>query len=270
MKRAHKLKPVNKAWIGLIFIGNGIVAVASGMYGFMESYLYLLGCLILGVVLINIILSVRTGNGAYLVTSLHYLVITAIIWAFADYNWKLLNVLKFTFCFTCFWLLYVGLTRKLKWRKREILELAAYPVNDVANGFTYRPQPVGKAEYDKAEIEKFAKFILKNLIAVPYVEDNRIVFVVTDEKISHLLKLRNDYSEDTYVSFSYDGNISVHIAKQDYLKYKDELSFDKLCTSLGNLFREFLELYMKGEDVRIIDKMNELRLNPFTGGVIGF
>jgi len=33
---------------------------------------------------------------------------------------------------------------------------------------------------------------------------------------------------------------------------------------MGNLFKEFFELFLKGEEVRIIDKLDSLKINIFT------
>jgi hypothetical protein len=41
-----------------------------------------------------------------------------------------------------------------------------------------------------------------------------------------------------------------------------DLDFDQLCQSLGDLFGEFLELSKQGQESRIIDRMNALRLFP--------
>jgi hypothetical protein len=166
--------------------------------------------------------------------------------------------------------MYLGLSRKLKWRRDELLELAAQPVDTVTNGYTSRPQPAGKVESDKNLIINFADFVLKNLIAVPYIENERVVFVITERYRKHITNLLTDYTGESYVAFDFDGSVSVNITKQDYLKYKDELSFDKLCSSMGDLFISFFEKYRKKEESRIIDSMNELKLNPFTGALVGF
>ena len=152
--------------------------------------------------------------------------------------------------------------RKIKWRYREVLELAALPVKDTLNGFTGRPRAAGKANYTEEELKQFTKFIAKNMIAIPYKQKNAVVFLLA-MKLIHKLGMPTDFSKYSYVSFDYDGNITVNIGKNDYLKYKDQLTFDQLCESLGQLFNEFLELFKRGEGVRIIDRMNNLRLNPF-------
>ena len=80
----------------------------------------------------------------------------------------------------------------------------------------------------------------------------------------HRIGLRNDYTDFTYIIFDDKGNVSVHIAKQDYLKYHHQLSFDQLCDSLADRFIEFLELYKTGEGSRILDRLNSLKLSPFS------
>jgi len=65
------------------------------------------------------------------------------------------------------------------------------------------------------------------------------------------------------VAIDYEGNISVNITQEDYLLFKQDLDFDQLCQSLGNVFVEFLEYSKSGQETRIIDRMDSLRLNPF-------
>jgi len=270
MRRINKLKPVDYAWLGLIFIGNGVLAGAAVIYGFLNSYLYLLLSAIFTIVLINIVFSIRTKNLFYLVTALHYTIISLYFVAVIIENSQLLNLMRISFLFSLFFLLYLGLTRKLKWRKRELLEMAAENIKVAPGSFTNRPKPLEKKQYTRSELIGFSKFLFKKLIAVPYYEEKSVVFVVTNKYTNHVLNLRNNYSEETHVTFGFDGSISVSIAKKDYLKYKEELSFDQICYSLGELFIGFLELYKKNETVRIIYRMDRLKFNPFFGGIIGF
>ena len=51
---------------------------------------------------------------------------------------------------------------------------------------------------------------------------------------------------------------------EDYLDYKEDLAFDQLCNSLNDVIIEFIRLYNEGSEVRIIDKMDNLRINVFT------
>lgn len=73
----------------------------------------------------------------------------------------------------------------------------------------------------------------------------------------------SNYENETWILFDYDGNVTVHISKKDYLEYKETLSFDQLCESMGNLFKEFFELFLKGEEIRIIDKLDSLKISIF-------
>lgn len=134
---------------------------------------------------------------------------------------------------------YWTFSRKTKWRYREILELAAVPVEDITNGYTSRPKPTGKAEYTPFEITGFANFLKKNLVFIPYFEKDRTVLSLA-MTFKHRMGLRKDYSDFTYVIFDNEGNVSVHIAKQDYLKYQHQLSFDQLCDSLARENRGWL------------------------------
>ncbi len=149
-------------------------------------------------------------------------------------------------------------SKRIAWRYREILELAAKPIDESADGFTPRPFPAGTAQYSKEEILGFTKFMIKHVIAYPFVEKDRIVLVIPENMFAYMLLLKRGYKKDTYVTFDFDGNVTVSIAKKDYQKYKEEFTFDQLCSSLGNLFIEFLELYQKNQSHEIINRLNRI------------
>jgi len=137
---------------------------------------------------------------------------------------------------------YLFVSKKLKWRTREILELAAMPVSDQKNGFSGRPLPSGKIKGTSFEIKSFADFLQKNLIAFPYFEGEKVVFSLLSS-YSKRIGIKQGYADESWVSFDEDGNVAVLITK--------------------NLFVEFFELYKNGDGVRIIDRFNALKLNPF-------
>jgi hypothetical protein len=172
-------------------------------------------------------------------------------------------VLMYGFMMTTF---YLTFNRKLKWRGQEVFELAAMPVEDTGNSYTPRPRPAGKTQVSKTEMIRFVDFITSNLIAFAFREDNRIVFVpaLPRKDYPYLLGMKTDYLEDTWVAIDYDGNVSVNITEEDYLLFKQDLNFDQICESLGGVFIEFLDLSREGRESQIIDKMNALRLNPFS------
>ena len=159
---------------------------------------------------------------------------------------------------------YLAFNRKLRWRGEEVFELAALPVEDIGDSFSARPRPAGNVAVSKTEMIRFVEFMTKNLIAFAFREENRVVFVLTlpGNDLPYLLGIKKDYLEDTWVAIDYDGNITVNITEEDYLLFKMDLDFDQLCQSLGDLFSEFLELSKQGQDSRIIDRMNALRLFP--------
>jgi len=164
------------------------------------------------------------------------------------------------------WLVYLVSTRKLKWRGREILELAAAPVETTVDGYTARPHPVGQVTYSKPEILEFAAFAVRHLMVMPYLEKNRVVLVPVrmGKEFGILYKLNYNYTNETWIAFDFDGKVAVNISREDYLEYQDEFAFDQLCESLGNLFIEFLELYQKGNGSRIIDRMDAMKICVFS------
>jgi hypothetical protein len=160
--------------------------------------------------------------------------------------------------------LYMVVNRKLRWRGEEIFELAALPVEEISDNFTARPRPAGRVPISKTEMIRFVEFMTTNLIAFAFREENRVVFVLTlpGNDLPYLLGIKKDYLKDTWVAIDYEGNITVNITEEDYLLFKMDLDFDQLCQSLGDLFGEFLELSKQGQESRIIDRMNALRLFP--------
>jgi hypothetical protein len=152
---------------------------------------------------------------------------------------------------------YMIYKKKLKNYYKSILELAARPVDDTQNGFTPRPYPVGTAEYSPQEITEFGKYCSKNLIAMPYLEENKVILVLAIDKLKDILWSRKNYTESTYISFDAHGKVEVNIAENEYRKYKDELTFDHLCASLGNLFIEFLNSFRDNNSGEILKRLNQ-------------
>ncbi len=163
-------------------------------------------------------------------------------------------------------LIYLVLTRKAKWRGREIFELAAEAVEETGDGYTSRPRPVGKLDYSPQQLHSFARFCARNLIALPYLTSKNITLVPVKmgEEYSRLLGLSGDYRDATWVNFDVNGEVSVHLAQKDYLDYREPLAFDQLCTALGQVFIDFFGLHNKGEGVRAIDRMDELKIAFFS------
>jgi hypothetical protein len=136
-------------------------------------------------------------------------------------------------------------------------------VDEAGNGYTSRPRPVGKVEYSLQQMQAFSHFCARHLIALTYVTSKNITLVPIKmgEEFGRLLGLSVDYRDATWVNFDVNGEVSVHIAQKDYLDYREPLAFDQLCTSFGQVFIDFIELYNKGEGVRVIDRMDDLKLS---------
>jgi len=209
----------------------------------------------------------RTMNPGYLVYSVFFLSLTALAYTIGFEGFegnKTILLVQVCICiiFTI-WLYYLIFTRRLKFRTREIFELAARNLNESTDSFSERPYPAGKSDYSKDDIYAFSLFLKKNLIAIPFYEADRVVLSL-DTSYGRVYGFNKHYNSQTWVSFDFEGNILVTFAMKDYLGYKEELTYDQLCESLGKLFIHFLDLYLKGKEVMIIDQLNELKLNPMT------
>lgn len=266
----RKLKP-EKSVIGLVpavttmivFIALWLVWDRDTAYGFMAFALLGFGVLLF-------ITYLRIGNAGFLFNALFILLGGLTTGALHDSVWHFGPVLMeiLLACQLCSLVItiYLVVTRKYKWRGREILETAATPIDETRDGFTPRPHPLGRADYSQRELMEFARYVRRRMIALPYVKDDRVIFVplTMARSLIHLYGWKVNLADETWVSFDFGGNVSVNIARKDYLKYREDLSFDQLCQSLGRLFIEFLERYKRGEGARIVSSLNALRENPFT------
>jgi hypothetical protein len=170
------------------------------------------------------------------------------------------------FIFFTVWMNYVGYRKKLKYKGRELMELAAWDVEEGPDTYTERPRPAGVVEYSKYDIIDFGNQLKKILVCYPFVEENRVILVPIKmgNEFELLYKPKYNYISKTWISFDFDGQVSVHISKKDYLDYKDDLSFDSLCKSLGQLMITFADFYMKGDKVRITDRLNAVKMGLFS------
>lgn len=242
----------------LFGIRVGLITLAIGMWVFALFYLYTF---------------IRTGNTPQLIVCADGLFFGMML-LFFEPNTGLYNTEEIEFRVAYYsGILFFGvilislvLSRRFKWRGREVFELTAESIEEVGNGYTSRPRPVGKVEYSQQEIRDFTKFLSRHLIALPYLttKNTTLVIVKMGEEFGRLLGLSGDYRDATWVNFDADGNVSVHIAQKDYLDYREPLAFDQLCNSLGQLFIDFFELHKRGEGIRVIDRMDDLKIPVFS------
>lgn len=163
-------------------------------------------------------------------------------------------------------LVFVLLTRQAKWRGRDLLELAAQPIDEISEGYSQRPHPVGRCEFSRQEVLDFARFARRKLIAMTYVEPERVVFVPVKmgTEFGYLFSRNRDYSNDTWVAFASDGQVSVNISQADYFAFRDDFDFDQLCRSLAEIFIDFLRMYRKGQETRIMDRLDAMKIGVFS------
>jgi hypothetical protein len=264
----RKLKP-DRSITGLIPVFTLVLILALvSVWAGIEVGMRVGGMLVLLYAGYNFYIFWWTRNTGYLLAIL-YLVFGGLFLAtFPPYFGNSFDPLNKTFMFlalasgSALWMMLM--TRRFKWRGREVFELAAEPVDESVDGFTARPRPAGQVDASRDEIMAFARFAGSRLIALPYVETERVVLAIVKFGDEFRHTLRRDYMAETWVAIDFDGNVSVHIAQRDYLDYRDTLSFDQLCASLGNLFVDFVALFCRGEGVRIIDRMDALRISVFS------
>lgn len=229
-------------WANLAFVGFtvlGLIAFSrTRSVGYLAATLYLLAC--------TLMLAVRNG----IIPGHH-----EIAPAFA-----LLLFVSIIF------LVFMLLTRQIKWRGRDILELAAQPVGSEADAYTGRPHPAGTAEYSQGELLDFAAFARRKLLAMSYLEPERVVFVLVKmgKEFKYLYRRQPDFADDTWIAFDRHGNISVSISEADYASYREDLDHDQLCRSLADVFLEFFDMHRKGRDERILDRLDAMKIGLFS------
>ena len=227
-----------------LFILFALIAMVSFTIGILEMLIF-----------------IRTKNLSFLVLTLFLFSCSSLSTTFVMFGYPFTNpVILLLFMVTIIllvWVLILAFTKRFRWRSREILELAALPVEEASAGYTPRPFPVGKVSSPQSKIVEFARFIHKNLIAIPYIQNGSIIMSI-NTNLERQIGLLTDFLDTTWVSFDKDGNVAVYISRADYSKYKDSFSFDQLCGSLGNLFIEFHDYFINGNESRIIEKLDSI------------
>lgn len=234
-----------------------LLVVLTFLYGF-SMILFSPFCIAYSV--LSLLLFIRTRNMGYMVKSLMFLFLSVffILLLFIGYHILTLVFGGLSLIFMVLLFILIGI-RDYKWRTTEMLELAAMPVKEVKNGYTMRPMPAGKADFEWNELLRFSRFIRRNLISVPYHDKDKVIFSLNRSRLK-LISFSSDYIQDSWVSFDKSGQISVHISKDDYKMYKDNYAFDQLCNSLGNLYSEFFELFRENRESEIIKQIDIIRV----------
>jgi len=141
---------------------------------------------------------------------------------------------------------------RIKVHFRKIFELAARSIKGIEDGFTGRPYPVGKWQYTMKDIQDFSRFLHKKMIAFPRYYPNKIVLSFSTKLVD---PKKQDPAKSSFISFDPAGNIIVNISREDYDQYKEGLTFDQLCQSLSEVFKDLFERFKKGDQESIITLM---------------
>jgi len=261
MEQAYKIRPAH--WLTQIVVPVIVLSALALLFGlwvgeniFRTVLIFIFGAM----ALLHTLWTVRLRNRRYAVPMLFYL-FSALTFAAVSADLEPIVIVLLAVSALLFFLFFMlQLTgRKIKWRQREMLELAARVVDTASNGYTDRPYPLGKVEADRAQLRDFAQFLLKHTIAYPVFSTSGLVLVLPRSMTGYLLGLKKKAVNETSVAFSQNGEMSVRIAEKDYSCYREQLTFDQLCASLGRLMLDFLELYKEDRQGEIIDRLNGLR-----------
>lgn len=260
MEDAKEIKPVS--WIVHILVPiillSGLFSLIGLVYG-EWTFRFVLAGLLATAAFIELITLLRTRNPVYLIPLIFYAA-DALVFYLPPAAPPVVTIVVAGTALLSFILLLIALfTRRLKWRYREVLEMAAGSVTGTADGFTNRPYPAGQVDSTLDDIRDFARFLLKHAVAFPVFEPDRVILLIPNNMFLCIMGLKRGYSGGTYVSFDSQGNVTVKIARKDYERYTDELTFDQLCGSFAALFLDFLKLYQAGDAGKIIARLNALK-----------
>lgn len=260
----RKMKPAKIYMIFLVPLGLLSVSIFFSMFFDMAGFFIPIGIFFWVLAVYNFILFLRTQYKKILVLVAFFfdagILSFSIIYLNRGGDCAISILFLFATLFFLVWTINLTLNKKLKFRGRDILELAAQPVEGADNGFTGRPFPVGKTQYDSHQILDFTEFVRENMLALPFVGNDRVVFVqiMPEKEMSFVLGLKSDFSNTTWIAFEFDGNVTVNISRRDFYNFVEMLSFEQLNESLGNLWIEFIEMYRHGDGKRIAERLNQV------------
>ena len=171
--------------------------------------------------------------------------------SFLSIGTYLVHVLILVLFLVLLWPVIYG-HEKLEANARRLFKLASELIYESSDGFTDRPFSAGKLDASNEDILGFIRFLSGRKIGKAFYHEKNVYLAFSLGKSP--LKV-DDPQEISYVRFDKDKNMSVHISKFDYRQYKERLSFDQLCGSLGNVFKRFYKYYHDGNDTRIITEL---------------
>ncbi|NPD47470.1 MULTISPECIES: hypothetical protein [unclassified Lentimicrobium] len=274
MSPIKKLKSGSSIKVFIPAIISFIILALSSIFLGIEIGLKMLGGIIIIYALISLgFYYLQTRSNVYLVSSSYLLAFGFVLFTLQTQHTgnhpivfpPISRLFLVWMILSWIWLFYMMVTGQTRWKGNHILELAAIGVESSNDAYTERPFPVREIDFTKDEILAMVAYLRKNLICIHYSDGDKIYLIPTNNNAAMGLLVRSGFNviQDTWIAFDPTGQVSVHISRKTYLSYKENLAFDQLCNNLGNLFIEFLDDYRKGEEVRIIDKLNTVKSDFF-------
>jgi len=135
---------------------------------------------------------------------------------------------------------------------KRIFNTAAQTVTSNGNGFTFRPYVAGNVSHPKEKITGLAQYLSGHMLVHPVFTGSGVFLTFSMGKSPLAIREPNEIS---YVSFENSGNISVHIAEKDYKRFRKQLTFDRLCEALGDVFKRLLDYYADNQEARILSEL---------------
>ncbi|HPF02293.1 MAG TPA: hypothetical protein PLE95_03745 [Bacteroidales bacterium] len=145
---------------------------------------------------------------------------------------------------------------KFELNSRRLFRITSERIYRTDNGYTERPYSGGRIECTRDELLGFARFLHGNFIVRPFYYET---YVCLSFSMNKSLVVIHEGREVSHVLIGYDGSISVKVADKDYRDYRERLSFDQLCASLGEIFIRFFDYYKQGLDSRIMIELKSGR-----------
>jgi hypothetical protein len=254
MEQRIKLKPVQ---IGMWLLTLALFLAVAFAWIFFGSpgFYWVFGSIQFLFTAMHFFVLLRTRYWAYLIpVCMYFLWGLTFFPPLADHPWH--SYFAGASAVFLFAFIFVLISKRINWRYKEILELTAKPVKETTDGFTHRPFPTGSADFTRKEALGLSRYLKKYVVIFPFIESDRVVLVIPEYMWLYMVLFKKTYKNETYVAFENSGNVTVRISRNDYRKYKEELTFDQLCVSLGDLFKQFMQWYKDGTPEKILDKLN--------------
>jgi hypothetical protein len=259
-KRKLKLPfgPLISVALTVLILGLRFIIPDAENYPYINYFSLICGMFIMIVSIPTIRLSINSGNGSFIKSSIIFLLYSLTI-IISSLNLKIVPPWAISLLIVILLSLFFSIKKPRFMRDYfpVLLERAARPVNSTMDGFTDRPYPAGKFDYDEATVRGFANFTRMYLIATPFYESGRTIFVLSNGLFQYFKSIMPEFEKLTYVSFNPDGSYDVHISRKDYKRYKDQLTFDELCRSLGIVLLDIYSDFRVGQTEKILKDLKD-------------